>query len=85
MNYLSVTQLRNNISQLAMLLEQGEKIKLLHRSRVIGEIIPADQSLVFDSQTFLSHYSGLKLQPLSSQTKKQLYLKHLQQKYGSSH
>ena len=64
MNYLSTTQLRTQTPLLIRMLIAGKKVKLLHRSKVVGQIVPLEskQTKIFRAQDLLksTHYLNLK-------------------------
>ncbi|MDO8497550.1 MAG: hypothetical protein Q7S61_03320 [bacterium] len=84
MNYISTTDLRTQSSQLVDLLKLGEKISLVHRSRVIGEISPVkSKTKTFDVKKFRGFIKTAKTKNnLSYQERDDLYRKHLEEKYG---
>lgn len=45
MNYISTTDLRTKSSELVTELKNGGKVSLIHRSRIIGEIVPDDRAI----------------------------------------
>ncbi len=43
MQYISTTDLRTKSSELVSELKNGGKVSLIHRSRVVGEIVPRNE------------------------------------------
>ena len=84
MKYITTTDLRTQSSQLVDSLKQGKKISLVHRSQVIGEILPIkEDAKAFDIKKFrIFIESPQKGKSLSYQEREQLYRKHLEDKYG---
>jgi len=84
MNFISTTDLRTQSSQLVNSLKQGKKLSLVHRSRVIGEILPVKANAKsFDIKKFRELTKASKPQKnLSYQERDSLYRKHLEEKYG---
>jgi antitoxin (DNA-binding transcriptional repressor) of toxin-antitoxin stability system len=46
MNYISTTDLRTKSSELIASLQQGKSITLIHRSQIVGQIVPATDTPV---------------------------------------
>ncbi len=84
MNFISTTDLRTQSSQLVNSLKQGKKLSLVHRSRVIGEILPVKSNTKsFDVKKFREFTkTGKPQKSLSYQERDNLYRKHLEEKYG---
>lgn len=85
MNYITTTDLRTQSSQLVAALKLGKKISLVHRSQIVGEIIPvAPKTKTFDVKTFREFIKPLKLDTTSYEEREQRYRKHLEEKYGKN-
>lgn len=84
MNYITTTNLRTQSRQLVNSLKYGEKISLIHRSKIIGEIIPIQANInTFDLKKFRKFTKNTKIKNnLSYQQRDALYRKHLEEKYG---
>ena len=84
MDFVTTTNLRTQSSQLVDSLKQGKKVSLVHRSQVIGEISPAKTGTKsFDTKKFRMFVKApVKGGNLTYQEREQLYLKHLEEKYG---
>lgn len=55
MDYITTTDLRTKSSQLVKKLKSGESFSLIHRSKIIGKIMP-------DDNTILKTISGKKIE-----------------------
>lgn len=72
MNYITTTELRTKSSALVQKLLSGEEVTLIHRSKIIGEIVPKEVELKkpIDPQKFASALK--KLEPKKKVSYKQL-------------
>jgi len=86
MNYITTTDLRTKTSKLKDSLKRGESTYLLHRSRVIGVVEPYEQKEVIATAEKLKKFVSLfpKGPKVSYKKRKEIYLKHLKEKYGKS-
>ncbi len=82
MNYITTTDLRTKSSQLITSLLKGMEISLIHRSRIVGVIKPAQQSKKFDVNAFKDAIKDLHLPRTTPVQREKLYRKHLMKKYG---
>ena len=82
MNYISTTDLRTKSSKLVEALEKGETVSLIHRSRVIGKIAPADDAKQFDVEGFKRFVADLNLPKTTHKQREKIYRAHLEKKYG---
>lgn len=84
MQYITTTDLRTQSSHLVALLSQGRKTALVHRSKIIGEILPVPPGAkLFDVKKFRKFIKGPSYQrDLSYEERDVVYRKHLEEKYG---
>lgn len=84
MNYITTTQLRTQSSQLVEALKRGNTVSLVHRSKIIGKIQPADEQLhVFHLAEFRKLFKGVKRPKFIVYKKRaEIYRNHLEKKYG---
>lgn len=85
MNYITTTQLRTKSSQLVNALKNGASIALVHRSKIIGEIIPKKETKPLsrkDIEELKRLAKELNLPKTSYKQRERLYRKHLVEKYG---
>ncbi len=84
MEIITTTDLRTKSSQLVQKLEKGGEVALVHRSRIVGVIKPANENeVVFSAEKFRKVMSSFpKLKYISPDIRKKLYRKHLEKKYG---
>ena len=84
MNYITTTNLRTQSSQLVESLKRGKKISLVHRSHVVGEILPIKTTTkIFDLKIFRKFVKTSKeKKALSYEERDNKYKKHLEEKYG---
>lgn len=83
MQYITTTELRTKSSKLVKTLKNGGVLRLIHRSMVIGEILPTYEPEPFDPDAFEKFLNSLKpkkLVPMKDREK--IYRKHLEKKYG---
>lgn len=85
MQVITTTQLRTKSKELVKVLQEGRSVDLIHRSRILGEIKPAQNSLVTitdiaEFKKALHAAKPKKLIPKSQREK--IYRKHLGEKYG---
>lgn len=82
MEYITTTNLRTQTSQLVNLLKKGMSMSLVHRSKIIGEIQPAQKVKPFDAKAFLKFVNSLNLPKTTYAQREKTYRKHLMEKYG---
>ena len=85
MDYITTTELRTKTKQLLLALKSGKSVKLLHRSKVLGEISPdknAETPKPFDVKAFRKALEGFDLEQTTEQEREHRYRKHLEEKYG---
>ena len=72
MNTVSTTQIRTKISKVVKDLSRGEEFTLIHRSEIVGSIIPKKykKNKIIDSKRFASTLKSL--EPSKKMTHKQL-------------
>lgn len=82
---ITTTQLRTQTSRLVNLLQQGEEVSLIHRSRVIGDVrpLPAKPApKLFDAKRFMELTKKLNLPYLTPKQRERNYRRHMEKKYG---
>lgn len=88
MQYITTTQLRTMSSDLIAALAAGDKVDLIHRSRVVGEIKPkTSQSKPFtkkDVAELILLAKKMNLPKLSYKERERNYRQHMMKKYGKS-
>ena len=82
MDYITTTNLRTQSSQLIDTLKKGGSISLIHRSKIVGVIKPAQASKSFDVEAFKRAIAGLNLPKTSISEREKRYRDHLMKKYG---
>lgn len=86
MNYITSTELRTKTSEVMRTLQNGGSIRLIHKSKVIGEITPTPSPVKpFDSEKFLLALKGLKPKKLiPRKDRDKIYRKHLEEKLSQT-
>jgi len=85
MNYITTTQLRTMSSKLINSLLRGEKVNLVHRSKLVGVIKPEIQKTkIFNAKRFLKNTRKIHLPILDDKKIEKRYREHLNEKYGKS-
>lgn len=85
MQYITTTNLRTQTTKLVKALEKGDKVSLIHRSKVIGLIKPPDpEPKPFDPEKFKRIVKGLNLPKTTPEQRENIYRKHLIGKYGKN-
>ncbi len=82
MEFITMTQLRTHSPQILSQLNSGKSLRILHRSKVVGRIVPETEAASFNYQV---HQEILKSLPTLNITAKQArakYRQHLKKKYG---
>lgn len=82
MQYITTTDLRTKSSQLVNILKNGSSVSLIHRSKVIGKIEPAQEVKPFDAEKFKKLVNNLHLPKTTHAQREKIYRKHLMEKYG---
>lgn len=83
MNYITTTELRTRSTELIGALRRGTSVKLIHRSKVVGEFKPqTDQSKLFDANRVKKIVKKLNLKTYSYAQREKIYRDHLMNKYG---
>ncbi|KKQ59325.1 MAG: hypothetical protein US80_C0013G0002 [Candidatus Daviesbacteria bacterium GW2011_GWA2_38_17] len=85
MQYITTTELRTQSSELVEILKQGGSVSLIHRSKVIGKIEPAQKNpiAITDIKAFrkaLAEIQPKKLIPRKDRDR--VYRQRLMEKYG---
>ena len=83
--YITTTELRTETAKLVDILNRGEQITLVHRSKIIGNIKPVEKvaEKIFDLEGFRKALSQIKFaKKLSYKQRDRLYRRHLMEKYG---
>ena len=80
---MTTTDLRTQSSQLVQSLQQGKKVSLVHRSQIIGEIVPITADVKpFDIKKFRTFVKIRHKKDLSYKERERIYRQHLEEKYG---
>ena len=85
MQVITTTELRTKSSKLISTLEKGGSVRLIHRSKIVGEIIPTCEPKPLDKEGIKSiKKTALKLNlpKLSYKQREVQYRKHLYEIYG---
>lgn len=86
MNYITTTELRTRSSELIDFLLAGETVDLIHRSSVVGTIIPKEKELgnltKADLKKIASTLNQLNLPTTTPSEREKNYHLHLKKKYG---
>lgn len=85
MQYITTTELRTKSSKLVKTLKEGGNLRLIHRSKVIGEILPTYEPKPLtegDIARLQKLAEELNLPKLSYKERERRYRKHLMKKYG---
>lgn len=84
MNYITTTELRTKSKELIKVLQQGRSVDLIHRSRIVGKILPSyePQPLTPDGiEKIMKAAQKLNLPKLSYKEREKRYRAHLKKKY----
>lgn len=85
MQFITTTELRTKSSKLVNTLKEGGSLRLIHRSKVIGEILPTYEPKPFDPDKFEKFLDNLKPKRLiPKKHREKIYRKHLEEKYGKN-
>lgn len=83
MNYITSTDLRTKSSQLIDSLLRGTAVSLIHRSKVVAQIQPIEETgKFFDASSFKFIINNLNLPSTTPAERKKNYNSHLLNKYG---
>jgi antitoxin (DNA-binding transcriptional repressor) of toxin-antitoxin stability system len=84
MNYITTTDLRTQSSQLVETLMHGKKVSLMHRSRIVGEIVPVQpKANVFQLKKF-RELIKMPSKHVTQAEAERIYRTHLEEKYGKN-
>lgn len=85
MEYITTTGLRTQSPQLVDTLRKGGTVSLVHRSKIVGVIRPAqDKPKKFDVSKFKKLIQDLNLPKTTYVERERIYRKHLMKKYGKN-
>lgn len=83
---ITTTQLRTQTSRLVSLLQQGQEVSLIHRSRLVGRVMPEKKQpkvfTRFDAHRMTELVERLNLPQLSRVEMERNYREHMIKKYG---
>ena len=86
MNYITTTELRTRSSELIDFLLAGETVDLIHRSSIVGTIIPKEEDpgnlTKADLKKIAETLDQLSLPTTTSKERTKNYHLHLKKKYG---
>lgn len=84
MKYISTTELRTKSSQLIDDLKSGQSVSLIHRSEVVGTIVPSTVEKPAPTLQALQRFLHLatSMQVTSQVEREAKYSDHLKEKYG---
>ncbi|MBI2039841.1 hypothetical protein HYT18_02090 [Candidatus Microgenomates bacterium] len=83
MQYITTTELRTKSSKVVHTLKEGGTLRLIHRSKVIGEILPTYEPKPFDPDAFEKFLDNIKPKKIiSRKDRERVYRKHMMEKYG---
>lgn len=82
MQYITTTELRTKSSKVVRTLNEGGTLRLIHRSKVIGEILPTYEPKPFDAKKFEELVNSLHLPKTTYAQREKVYRAHLMKKYG---
>lgn len=86
MQTITTTELRTRSKELVKVLNEGQSVELIHRSRVVGEIKPKtfkEKPLTQEDIKQLQKLAEeMHLPKLSYKERDRIYRKHLMEKYG---
>ena len=83
MNYITSTQLRTQSTKFIDALKRGDKITLIHRSKVLGTVVlePDYEPKRFDAEKFKSLVENLHLPTTTPAQRERIYRDHLMKKH----
>ncbi len=83
---ITTTELRTKTTQLVKALREGRSVDIIHRSKVVGKVIPALEEAKpltkEDIKKLKKLAEELNLPKLSYKEREKRYRKHLMEKYG---
>lgn len=83
---ITTTQLRTQTTRLVNLLRQGQEVSLIHRSRLVGRVMPQQKQPKvfkrFDARRMAELVEQLNLPQLSRAEMERNYRDHMIKKYG---
>lgn len=84
MEYITTTELRTKSPALVKALNDGKKVSLVHRSKVVGVIKPLKYvPKVFNAEKFKEALRALRpAKPISQSQGEKNYREHMMKKYG---
>lgn len=83
MQYITTTELRTKSKELVEILQSGQTVDLVHRSKVVGEIRPKIYDpKPFDPDKVAEIAKRINLPQLSYREREKRYRAHLMRKYG---
>lgn len=84
MDYITSTQIRTQSTKFIDALKRGDKLTLIHRSKIIGDIIlePNIEPIPFDPEEFEKFAKKLNLPKTTYKERERNYRTHLMKKYG---
>jgi antitoxin (DNA-binding transcriptional repressor) of toxin-antitoxin stability system len=84
MQYMSTTELRNKMAEMVAALKQGKRVKIIHRSEVLGTITPeTPKPKIFDAEKARKALAKMKPRKLISiEDRDKVYRANLEAKYG---
>lgn len=84
MQYMSTTELRNKMAVMVAALKQGQRVKIIHRSEILGTILPeSSEPKKFDAEK--AEKALAKMEPrklISIKDYDKIYRDNLEEKYG---
>jgi len=84
MNYISTTGLRTQSSELISALLAGQSVDLIHRSKLVGRVVPVLKKEK-PKGDFVSIIKGLpKVKGLTQRSAKKIYHDYLMKRYGKN-
>lgn len=82
MNYISTTGLRTQSSELIDALLAGQSVDLIHRSKLVGRVVPILKKGK-QKGDFVSFIKSLpRTKPTTEKEREKIYRKHMVDKYG---
>ncbi|MCS6956538.1 MAG: hypothetical protein NZM02_01675, partial [Patescibacteria group bacterium] len=83
--FITTTELREQSSKLIRSLLSGKSVNLIYRSKIIAKINPISfsEKIINDSKKLENFFTFVKPKKIiPKQKRKEIYKKHLKQKYG---
>ncbi len=86
MNFITTTELRTKSSELIHSLKKGKVVSLIHRSKIVGIIKPAQDEpktmTASDIKEIQKLAKSVNLPKMTYKQREKVYRKHLEEKYG---